>query len=91
MKRLLIIGLALVLSACASTRSKDALTTTLYDYSAAIRWNEIEDAWSFVDPEFKETHPLTDLERQRFKHVRFSEYTVKGSKSVGEGRIERVV
>jgi len=83
--------LLLALSACASNRAKDSLTSNLLDYAAAIRWNEIDVAWAFVAPEFRENNPLSDLERERYKQIQFTNYEVKSTASPGEGRLHRVI
>ncbi len=73
--RWLLAGLVLVLGACASMGSQmDALEKAQYAYSAAIRWGDIEGAWTLVDPEYREAHPMTDLEFERFKQVQVTGY-----------------
>ena len=68
------------LAACASGGSKmDALQSAQYDYSAAIRWNDFEGAWSMVDPEFRKEHPISELEFERYKQVKVSRYNVLAS------------
>ena len=66
---------ALLLAGCASTSSRgDALHRAQYAYSAAIRWGDFEGAWQLVDPEYREQHPLTDLELARYKQIQISAY-----------------
>ena len=53
--------LAMLMPASAKSREK-VLEETLRTYAATIRWGSIEQAESFVDPKYRETHPLTALE-----------------------------
>ncbi|WP_246109250.1 hypothetical protein [Vulcaniibacterium gelatinicum] len=77
MRRLLIalLALPLLLGACATggTR-KDQLDKAQYAYSAAIRWGDFEGAWQLVDPKYREQHPMTDLEFERYKQIQVSAY-----------------
>ena len=66
---------ALLLAGCATTGGRgDALHRAQYAYSAAIRWGDFEGAWQLVDPEYREQHPLTDLELARYKQIQISAY-----------------
>ena len=62
----------------------------LYDYSSAVRWSDFNKAYDFVDPETKKTHPLTDLEKERFKQVEVSGYVVM-NKVEGKAVIDQEV
>jgi hypothetical protein len=53
-----------------------ALDLTLYDFAGAVRWGDFDKAYDFVDPKTKIEHPLTDLERARFKQVDIASYDV---------------
>jgi hypothetical protein len=82
--RWLAAGLMLLLGACASMGSQmDALDKAQYAYSAAIRWGDIEGAWTLVDPAYRDEHPVSDLEFERFKQVQVSGYRDLASQ-VGE-------
>lgn len=86
--RLIAVLLAvLLLTACSGVGTKtDVLDRTLYAYSAAVRWNEgnIDNALNYVEPEYLEKHPITELERQRFRQVQITGYYVKGTQQVTE-------
>lgn len=72
------IALALLaaLAGCATAGTKmDGLQRAQYDYSAAIRWNDFEGAWSMVDPDYRKQHPKTDLEFERYKQIQVAGYT----------------
>ena len=52
----------LALSACATTKDRgNALREAQYAWSAAIRWGDIEGAWTMVDPEYRQAHPMIEL------------------------------
>lgn len=70
------LALLLALAGCATGGQKmDDLQRAQYDYSAAIRWNDFEGAWSMVDPDYRKKHPKTDLEFERYKQIQVAGYT----------------
>ncbi|MGJ4730878.1 hypothetical protein [Luteimonas sp. SDU101] len=65
----------LLLVGCASTgKEMSELQRAQYAWSAAIRWGDFEGAWNLVDPEFREAHPLSDLQLERYRQVQISHY-----------------
>lgn len=65
----------LLLAGCASTgKEMSALQRAQYDWSAAIRWGDFEGAWQMVDPARRESHPLGELEFERYRQVQVSHY-----------------
>ncbi|MFZ2235169.1 MAG: hypothetical protein WBP11_09720 [Dokdonella sp.] len=98
MKRLtqsiVVIALACALGACASdpTRGKaKALDDALRGYASTVRWGDIEQAESFVDPEYRTAHPLTSIERSRFHQVRVSGYNEQPIQRTGEDEVRQNV
>lgn len=79
---------ALLLSACASGSQKTALERVQYSYSAAIRWGDFEGAWNLVDPEYREAHPMTEVEFERYKHIQVSHYRDQAAQA-GDGTAAR--
>jgi hypothetical protein len=81
----LLLGAALALAAlagCATTRRVDrneALREAQYTWSAAIRWGDFEGAWTMVDPKYRDEHPLTPLELERYQQVQVSAYHELGA------------
>ena len=67
--------LAIVLTACAGCASLQAqsegraLDTTLVAYANAVRWGGWQQALAFVDPATLRKHPLSDLDKERYKRV----------------------
>lgn len=96
LRMLLLLGVALALASlagCATTRRVDrneALREAQYTWSAAIRWGDFEGAWTMVDPEVREAHPLTPLELERYAQVQLSAYREVGA-SVGPESATRMI
>lgn len=76
-----LLAMAMVLLAgCASGSERmNDLQRVQYDYSAAIRWNDFEGAWTLVDPEYQQKHPMTKLEFERYQQIQVAGYSVLGS------------
>lgn len=72
----LLLCATLALAGCAATRvdRSNGLDQAQYAYSAAIRWGDFEGAWNLVDPKYRQEHPLTSLELERYKQVQISSY-----------------
>jgi hypothetical protein len=88
-----LIGLTLLLVALpvmAKSREK-ILTETLRTYAATIRWGSIEQAETFVDPEYRAAHPLTQLELDRYKQVRFTNYNDAAPVPVNDDEVRQTV
>ncbi|HVR82415.1 MAG TPA: hypothetical protein VHF02_10105 [Luteimonas sp.] len=88
--RMLKIGLLLLLATvaltgCATKMDRNSeLDKAQYAYSAAIRWGDFEGAWNLVDPKYKQAHPMTDLELERYKQIQISGYRDLAAQ-VGDG------
>ncbi len=93
MTRFAPLALVLLLAACASGpgTQADALDRALYDYSAAIRWNNFEVAAESVDPATLAREPLTPFELERLKQVQVTGYTVVASRPTPDGGVVREV
>ena len=90
--RLLSIVLAvLILSACASATRNEGLRVRLYNYAAAIRWNEIDQALAYVDPAVLAEKPFTAADRERWAQVQVSRYFEGPQASDGDGKVRQTV
>lgn len=86
---LLVAGVA---SAAGPSRSQRAkLVPTQEAYVAAVRWSDFEAAEGFIDPQTRAAHPLTDLQRERYRQVQVSNYRERASSATADGEIERRV
>jgi len=86
----LTLGLLASGDAWASIRG-NKLNDLQYAYSAAIRWGDFEGAWNLVDPEYRNAHPMSDLEFERYKQVQISAYTDKGTQELPDGTVVREI
>lgn len=91
MTRLLTILLLALLSACSSIGGQNARQSALSEYAAAIRWGEFDRAQDFVDPFYREEHPITELDRERFKLIQVSGYEVKHATATADGGLQQTV
>jgi hypothetical protein len=93
MRSILLLGLVLLAGCSSMTHQSEgrALEVTLYAYANAIRWGDIQQALPFVDPETLKKHPLTELDLQRYKQVRFVSYIEQNPVPVGPHEIRQVV
>jgi hypothetical protein len=86
---LALLACALLLPGCASTGKGDALQRAQYAWSAAIRWGDFEGAWNLVDPEYREQHPLTEVEFERYNQIQISHYRELGAQPSADGTAVR--
>lgn len=83
--RLFTLLLLVLLSACAGTGGDKVRQSALSEYGAAIRWGEFDRAQEFVDPIHRAEHPITELDRERFKLIQVSGYEVKHASATADG------
>lgn len=83
--RLFTLLLLVLLSACAGTGGDKVRQSALSEYGAAIRWGEFDRAQEFVDPIHRAEHPITELDRERFKLIQVSGYEVKHATATADG------
>ncbi len=82
----------LVLAGCASgSHDTNKLDTQTYAYSAAIRWGDFEGAWTLVDPKFREAHPLSDVELERYKQIQIAGYRDLATQTLPDGDVVREI
>jgi hypothetical protein len=89
-----LVALSALLAACATTqlRSKETrLTDTLKAYAATIRWGDVQQAQSFLDPKVLAEHPPTSLELARFKQVQITGYDEQPAVPAGENEVRQTV
>ena len=64
----------LLLAGCATRERSQSLTSTLSAYAGVLRWGNFANAAQFIDPKVRAEHPLSDLDLDRYKQVRVTEY-----------------
>jgi len=83
-----------LLGACAmdKIRTKETiLDETLRTYAATIRWGDMTQALVFVDPKYREAHPLSELDLARYKQVQVTAYNDQPPSPVSETEVRQVV
>ena len=83
----LLAAMALAITACASATKNESLRVRLYNYAAAIRWNEIDQAVAYVDPAVLAEKPFTAEQRARWSQVQVSRYYEAPQSVDAEGRV----
>lgn len=87
-----LLGMAVTAQAAGPGRSqRNKLTQTQEAYVAAVRWSDFEGAERFIDPAYWQAHPLTDLQRERYRQVQVSNYRERSTSVAADGAIERRV
>lgn len=82
----------LALAGCASTgKDTNQLERNQYAYSAAIRWGDFEGAWMLVDPKYRDAHPLSELELERYKQIQVAGYRDMASQTLPDGDVVREI
>ena len=88
-----VIALSLVAGAAQaegpSRVQRSKLVPTQDAYVAAVRWGDFDKAEGFIDPQYLLQHPITDLQRERYRQVQVSSYRERSSSMDAEGMLER--
>ena len=86
-----------LLAACADMsmqhiQSKETiLEDTLKNYAATIRWGDMLQAQAFVDPAYRQAHPMTDLDMQRYQQVSVTAYNDAPAAPLNELEVAQTV
>lgn len=86
---LLVAGAAQAEGPSRAQRSK--LEPTKNAYVAAVRWGDFDTAEGFIDPLYLQQHPITDLQRERYRQLQISSYRERSVGAGADGSIERRV
>lgn len=86
-------GLMLTLAGCGGglTGQKNALLAAQNTYGAAMRWGEFESAWARVDPEYRDKHPMSELDLERYGQVQISHYRELDATVLADGSPARLI
>jgi hypothetical protein len=88
----LLVVLTLLLTGCASDVRSDSLTQTLSQYASVLRWGDFASAQQFLDPDYRQAHPLSPLDLARYGQVRVSGYDDgQGAVASGENEVRQIV
>lgn len=81
----LLLALVLALLAACGGMGGTSKTDEMTGYGAFVRWNDFDAAWNFVDPAVRAERPLTDLERERFRHIQVTGYELRNRTVSADG------
>lgn len=85
---------SLVLAACAMDKMKSKqsiLDDTLQTYAATIRWGDMTQALAFVDPKYRQAHPMSDLDLARYKQVQVTTYNDQPAAPLNDKEVAQTV
>ena len=79
LRTILILGLAVLLTACPKTKEEQDLSDTLLQYDTVIRWAQWDAAVDFIAPDYLEEHPVSRLDLDRLRLFRVTQYSVRSA------------
>jgi hypothetical protein len=74
----------LLLAACIPPKKQKDLDNRLLQYEQIIRWSQWDAAANFLAPEYLEENPLTNLDMERLRLFRVTNYTIRSAAPLGE-------
>jgi len=86
MRTLIMLGMAILLAGCPQTKDDKNLSTTLDQYETIVRWAQWDAAVNFISPEYQKEHPITRLDLDRLRLFRVTQYVLRSSTPVDEGK-----
>lgn len=86
---LMAVVLLTLLTSCASNTQQKTLDATLIQYEAVIRWSQWDGAIDFIAPEYLEENPVTNLDLDRLRLFRVTQYTVRSVMPTEDGMTVR--
>ena len=86
LRTVLILGMAMLLTACPQTKEDKDLSDTLQQYETIVRWAQWDAAIEFVSMKYMEEHPITRLELDRLRLFRVTQYVVRSAAPINEGK-----
>lgn len=86
LKTFVVLGFAALLTACPKTKEESDLADTLLKYDTIVRWAQWDAAVDFIAPDYMEENPITRLDLDRLRLFKVTQYTVRSSVQVDEGK-----
>lgn len=77
--------LAMLLAACIPPKKQKDLDSRLLSYEQMVRWSQWDGAATFLAPEYLENNPITNLDMERLRLFRVTNYTTRSAMPLGEG------
>lgn len=88
---LLVLFLCALAFGAQAGKKQSLLDKNQYAYSAAVRWGDMEGAWTLVDPDYRDKHPMTDLDFSRYEQIQVTSYRDLASQPGPDGTMLREV
>jgi len=86
LRTLLALGIAGMLAACPQSREDKNLSETLDQYETIVRWAQWDAAANFIAKEYLLENPITRLDLDRLRLFRVTQYLVRSSVPVDQGK-----
>jgi hypothetical protein len=67
------------------------LEDTLKNYAATIRWGDMLQAQACVDPAYRQAHPMSDLDMQRYRQVQVTAYNDQPAAPINANEVGQTV
>lgn len=87
----LFIAATVLVAGCATdSHHSSSLTNTLNAYGSTLRWGDFQSALDFVDPKYRQAHPLSAIALSRYQQVRVSGYDAgQGAIPVADDKVNQ--
>jgi hypothetical protein len=85
-RSLIMVAIATLLVGCPKTKEQKGLAETLEQYAIIIRWAQWDAAVDYVSMEYQVEHPITRLELDRLRLFRVTQYIIRSSIPIDEGK-----
>ena len=82
---------ALALTGCIPPKKEKDLDSTLLKYEQMVRWSQWDAAATMIAPEYLEENPISNLDMERLRLFRVTNYTLRSAAPVDENEFRQVV
>jgi hypothetical protein len=72
-----------------SRKQRKLLEETQVKYDSTVRWGNLDDLVTYLDPEHTREHPITPIERSRYEQIKIAGYRASDNVPLPDGRIGR--
>ncbi|MEE4174990.1 MAG: hypothetical protein V2I57_12125 [Xanthomonadales bacterium] len=77
--------LATLLVACVPSKKEKDLDSRLLQYEQMVRWSQWDAAAGFIAPGYLEENPISNLDMERLRLFRVTNYTIRSAAPIGDG------
>ncbi len=81
----------LVLAGCVPPKKEKDLDSTLLKYEQMVRWSQWDAAATMLAPDYLEENPISNLDMERLRLFRVTNYTLRSAAPIGDGNEFRQV